>query len=313
MARLKVLVDTDIGTDADDAVCLSYLLRHDACEVVGITTVGRDADQRARIAEALCRHFGQPEIPIAAGADAPLFPNRYWRHHQVNQSAIADRCGVTRSYPRGGALDLMRRLIRQHPGELVLLTLGMLSNAALLAAADPEATALLKEIVLMGGRFDYPPDAPRTECNVMLDPTAAGTLLTRDTAPLLVVSGDSIDRATGGLSFTREEMERHFAHDHLRPVLDCCRCWVDRNGSGRLGLADPFTSCVMLNPHLCTYDAGRVGVKLYDYDVERGFKLDGDEVTGVTHFTACGEGPHRLARNGDVSAFVTDLLAVLQG
>jgi len=35
----KVLLDTDIGTDIDDAVCLAYLLQRPDCELLGITTV----------------------------------------------------------------------------------------------------------------------------------------------------------------------------------------------------------------------------------------------------------------------------------
>ena len=34
----KVLLDTDIGTDVDDAVALAYLLSHPDCELLGITT-----------------------------------------------------------------------------------------------------------------------------------------------------------------------------------------------------------------------------------------------------------------------------------
>jgi len=35
----KVLLDTDIGTDVDDAVALAYLLSRPDCELLGITTV----------------------------------------------------------------------------------------------------------------------------------------------------------------------------------------------------------------------------------------------------------------------------------
>ena len=35
----KILLDTDIGGDIDDAVCLAYLLREPECQLLGITTV----------------------------------------------------------------------------------------------------------------------------------------------------------------------------------------------------------------------------------------------------------------------------------
>ncbi|UCE08759.1 MAG: nucleoside hydrolase, partial [bacterium] len=45
--RTKILLDTDIGTDIDDAVCLAYLLANPECELMGITTVTGEAEKRA--------------------------------------------------------------------------------------------------------------------------------------------------------------------------------------------------------------------------------------------------------------------------
>ena len=39
ITKEKILLDTDIGSDIDDAVCLAYLLANPACELLGITTV----------------------------------------------------------------------------------------------------------------------------------------------------------------------------------------------------------------------------------------------------------------------------------
>ena len=36
----KILLDTDIGTDIDDAIVMSYLLKQKKCEIVGITVTG---------------------------------------------------------------------------------------------------------------------------------------------------------------------------------------------------------------------------------------------------------------------------------
>ena len=38
-AKKKVLFDTDIGSDIDDAVALAYLLAKTQCDLLGITTV----------------------------------------------------------------------------------------------------------------------------------------------------------------------------------------------------------------------------------------------------------------------------------
>jgi inosine-uridine nucleoside N-ribohydrolase len=68
---IKVLLDTDIGSDIDDAVCLSYLLSQPRCELLGITTVTGEAEKRAMIASSLCKIAGK-EIPIYPGIEKPL-------------------------------------------------------------------------------------------------------------------------------------------------------------------------------------------------------------------------------------------------
>jgi inosine-uridine nucleoside N-ribohydrolase len=44
---VKILIDTDIGGDIDDAVCLAYLLANPECELLGITTVTSRTAERA--------------------------------------------------------------------------------------------------------------------------------------------------------------------------------------------------------------------------------------------------------------------------
>jgi inosine-uridine nucleoside N-ribohydrolase len=58
----KILLDTDIGTDVDDAVCLVNLLAQPNCELLGITTVTGEAERRASLASILCLAAGK-QIP----------------------------------------------------------------------------------------------------------------------------------------------------------------------------------------------------------------------------------------------------------
>ena len=70
---LKVLLDTDIGGDIDDAICLTYLLKEPQCDLIGITTVSGQSEIRAEIADAICKVAGKT-IPIVAGMDTTLQP-----------------------------------------------------------------------------------------------------------------------------------------------------------------------------------------------------------------------------------------------
>ena len=59
----KVLFDTDIGSDIDDAVALAWLLANDDCDLVGITTVSGQPVERAKLASVLCE-VSEQDIPI---------------------------------------------------------------------------------------------------------------------------------------------------------------------------------------------------------------------------------------------------------
>lgn len=63
----KILLDTDIGSDIDDALCLAYLLAKPECELLGITTVSGEADKRAMMASAMCKIAGK-HIPNRPGS-----------------------------------------------------------------------------------------------------------------------------------------------------------------------------------------------------------------------------------------------------
>ena len=48
---VKILLDTDIGSDIDDAVALAYLLMQPEAELLGMTTVSGQSRLRAATAE----------------------------------------------------------------------------------------------------------------------------------------------------------------------------------------------------------------------------------------------------------------------
>src|SRR5215210_7957291 len=72
LERLPVLLDTDVGTNVDDALALLYLLRQPRCELLGVTTVSGDVRRRAACAAAMCRGAGRDDVPIHCGAPGPL-------------------------------------------------------------------------------------------------------------------------------------------------------------------------------------------------------------------------------------------------
>src|SRR3990172_3844403 len=105
---MKVLLDTDIGSDIDDTICLAYLLAQPECELLGITTVTGEADRRASIASALCKAASR-QIPIFPGAEEPLIVPQ--RQPQAPQAAALVKWEHDASFPQGQAVEFMRQTI----------------------------------------------------------------------------------------------------------------------------------------------------------------------------------------------------------
>lgn len=172
----KILLDTDIDIlgDIDDALCLAYLLRQPECELVGITTVSYDTQARAMVASAMCKAAGK-QVPILPGAAAPLLQSlpEVTVGDTSDEDAAIRRWPHEQAFPRGQAVELMRRAIHDNPSEIVLLAVGPFTNIALLFAVDPEVPALLRGLVLMGGLFGR---GDRAEWNARFDPHATAMI-----------------------------------------------------------------------------------------------------------------------------------------
>src|SRR5512142_896306 len=103
----KILLDTDIGTDVDDAVCLAYLLAQPECELLGITTVTGEAEKRASLASAVCLHAKRPDIPIYPGAEEPL--TGVQGQPKAQQALALAHWPHRTDFPRDQAVDFMCR------------------------------------------------------------------------------------------------------------------------------------------------------------------------------------------------------------
>ena len=85
MKKLKILLDTDIGDEIDDALALYFAMRQ-GLEIVGITTVFKNTDERARITKRLLKLYGKgyETVPVFAGHGTPLAENGdAWGHTGV--------------------------------------------------------------------------------------------------------------------------------------------------------------------------------------------------------------------------------------
>lgn len=251
----QILLDTDIGTDVDDAVALAYLLRHPDCELLGITTVTGEAEKRASLASALCKAAGK-DIPIYPGEDQPMQGEQ--RQRIAQQAAALPRWPHETDFPKGQAVEFLAQTIRSHPGEVTLLTIGPLTNIGLLFSRHPDVAALLAGLVMMGGNFDETgPEAGRIEWNVAGDPLASQ-----------IVYGTRVAlHRSLGLNVTQqvvmpaEKVRKRFTAPLMRPVLDMAEIWF-AGFYPSITFHDPLAAATLFEPGLCTYEQGTASVDL---------------------------------------------------
>jgi inosine-uridine nucleoside N-ribohydrolase len=257
----KVLLDTDIGSDIDDAVCLAYLLAKPECELLGITTVSGEPDKRAMMASAQCKVAGK-SAPIYPGAADPLLVAP--RQPKAPQADALTRWAHNTSFPQGEAIEFLRQTIRQHPGEVTLLPIGPLTNIALLFKADPEIPSLLKSLVLMGGLFDTARlknwRGGKWEWNIWCDPHAAAMVYR---APVKVHRSIGLD-VTTQVTMDAPQVRERFQTPLLRPVLDFAEVWFQN--TEKITFHDPLAATTIFNETICSYERGDIAVELYDPD-----------------------------------------------
>jgi purine nucleosidase len=286
---VAVLLDTDIGSDIDDAVALAYLLAHPACQLTGITTVSGDTAQRAACAEAVCDAAGR-QVPVHQGLSEPLLDG--WGQPEVPQyQAVAHLKEAT---PRArDAVEFMREVVRARPGEIELLTIGPLTNVAVLFALDPEIPSLLRGLTSMAGWY-YERDPERGEWNVIVDPVAAALAFRLGPAGHRCVGLDVTRRVQMG----REEVERRFeATPTLRVVLEMARVWFGKRE--QITFHDPLAAAVVFEPTLCTFEAGTVTIS-YGPDLA---------TSGISRFQPDPDGRQRVAATVDAEAFFAEYSA----
>jgi purine nucleosidase len=252
----KILLDTDIGSDIDDAVCLAYLLANPDCDLLGITTVTGQAGTRARLASALCRAAGR-EIPIYPGAEVPLLVDQ--RQKTAHQSAALGRWPHQQVFAVGRAVEFMRQVIHAHPREVTLLCIGPLTNVALLMAVDPQIAGLLKRLVMMCGYFTGKATGEDSlEWNARVDPHATDMVYRNRVAVHRSIGLD----VTLKVTMAAAEVRRRFQAPLLQPVLDFAEIWFQERKF--ITFHDPLAAATIFSDRICQFQRGRIEVELSD-------------------------------------------------
>lgn len=291
----KILLDTDIGGDIDDAVCLAYLLREPQCELLGITTVCGQPQRRAEIADAICRSAGR-DIPIAAGLDTTLQPVPVY---PTPDGARALKRWPHSAFEKADAPAFLYRIIRENPHAVTLIGIGNMTNIATLFSAYPDAPALLKGLYVMNGYFGAKAlPAPYYNWNAWADPLASHNVFQAEVAVHRAISLEVTDT----LTVDAAQAGRILPADSrlMRAVFDFGGAWLE--SAGTLTLHDPLAAVAVFHPDICSFERGRVRVET---------ELEGS--MGATAFAADPDGNAEIARTVARERFYEILFETLRG
>ena len=236
--KIPILLDTDIGTDIDDAFALALILDSPELELVAVTTVSGDTQARARLAAKLLYEAGRQNVPVAAGelgSNQP-FDRTRWAEAFTGPPLTSDK-----------AVDLMRREIERRPGELTIVAIGELTNVAALLKSDPSLGKKTKGIALMGGAVahGYGQDLkPAREWNIKSNPAAAQIVFTSG-VPILMAPLD----VTAMLQLDTNARQRIFTR--LTPITNSLALLYHLWGQETPTLFDPMAVAMLIDPSMC--------------------------------------------------------------
>jgi len=197
-----VVIDCDPGHD--DAMALLLALASPELELRAVTTVAgnQTLEKTTRNALKVLELAGRSDIPLAAGADAPL-RRRLRTAADVHGESGLDGSNLpepTKHPVDAHAAELLADAIE--PG-VVLVPTGPLTNVALLLERHPDVRDRLDRIVWMGGAIALGNVTPAAEFNAFVDPEAAAAVFTSG-IPITMIGLDVTHKAL----FMTEHAER---------------------------------------------------------------------------------------------------------
>jgi purine nucleosidase len=241
-AQEKVIIDTDIGDDVDDAFALALAMKSPELQVLGISTAFGETEARAKIVDRFLAEVGKTDIPVFVGKPAgktPMSQRLYGEEGHFGKSSHAD------------ATDFLLQEIKKYPGEITLIAIGPLMNVGEAIDRDAAAFRKLKRVVIMGGSVrrgygDYGYNEhfpPSPEWNILNDVKSAQKLFASG-VPLYVMPLDSTQ-------LKLDEVKRAFLFTRGTPVTDqlaiLYHLWAQETPT----LFDPMTVTFVLKPELC--------------------------------------------------------------
>ncbi|MBE9181383.1 nucleoside hydrolase [Oculatella sp. LEGE 06141] len=250
----SIIIDCDPGVD--DAIALLLAFASPDLKVLGITTVAGNVPLTLTQANArrICELAGQTTVPVYAGCPRPIMRSLTTAediHGKTGLEGVELPEPTMPLQPQHG-VDFLIETLMNSAGDIILATLGPLTNIAIALIKEPRIAAKISKLVLMGGSTTEGNVTPSAEFNIYVDPHAAHVVFT---------SGIQITMI--GLNVTHQVLTTAARRERIRaiatPVSQVAADLLSRYGTqeverGMAGspLHDPCVIAYLLQPDLFT-------------------------------------------------------------
>lgn len=255
VAPQKVILDTDIGDDIDDAFALALALKSPGLDILQVNADFGDTPLRARLLKRFLKSAGREDIPVGVGVQTQTASG-------FTQRRYAERVPAG-DVPTRDAVESTLELIRKYPGEITLITIGPLVNVGAMIDKDPATFRKLKRVVMMGGSVSlgYLSDSgpyylelpgPEPEWNISQEIPGARKLFASG-VPIYMMPLDATQ-------LKLEEVKRGILFRHDSPITDQLLILYVQWGQLTPTLYDPMAVAYAIDPRFCPTTPMRIRV-----------------------------------------------------
>lgn len=259
----RILLDTDIGSDCDDADALLFLLKL-GLSLEGVTTVYGNTNVRAKITRKILDYAGKQNVSVQAGESIPLKARHpVWHTGREGEGILAQQdhstplCQMNIGY---NAPDFLIDRIRTYPNECYIIAIGALTNIAKAFQKAPDIIDKIPHMYIMGGAIAFPApfdlenlvETNEVEHNIACDVRAAQIVFSTPT-PKTVLPLD----VTSKVPIQRNDLYcLHTGHPADEAVRTLNEVWFDyrdkmfREQVSYTCMHDPLTVAAVSHPSL---------------------------------------------------------------
>jgi len=260
----NIIIDGDPGHD-DAIAFLVALANDDQLNILGFTTVcGNQSVDKCTKNILKIQDYVGCSIPVAQGYPSPLcrpLDNAAKYHGETGLDALLSYPEATSKPINKHALDFLRETIEASEEKITIVTMGPLTNIAMLLKTYPYLKEKIEGIVSMGGSYNSGNTLAKAEFNIFCDP---------ESAKIVFDSGVKIVLATieacfaGGILLTEQESFKDGGRisKMVYDILKFYSRYAVRNGWDRTAIFDMTTIVYLLAPEIFQYEDMKVNVEL---------------------------------------------------